>query len=455
MKKCLKLCRNYTVLLLCLMLVSCKKYLEQKPDKQMAVAATLADVRALLDNYSAFNSNYPSLGDRSDDNFYLDDTRFNSLNIDNRNNYIWADNAVNDYEWGSLYQKILNATAALETLEAIERAPVNADLWDELKGTALFHRGFALYHAVQYYATVYDSSTATAMPGIPLRLSTSVTHKSVRAGMAETWEHIEYCFKEAAALLPVHTSFKTRPDRAAAHAALARTYLAMGRFSVAAVEAAASLELHNQLIDFNPIDPAAPMPFTRFNDEVIFACSASPNYTVLNLTVYTLDTGLYASYHADDLRKELYFSQNGYGGYGFKGSYDGDMWGGSFIGIATDEVMLIKAECLARTGQFAAAMDVLNTLLVTRWRAGSYVPFTASGAAEALQIILEERRKELIQRGTRWFDLRRLGQEAATAVSPVRQLDGQTIVLEPGSSRYTFLIPQKVIDLTGMEQNVR
>jgi hypothetical protein len=63
-----------------------------------------------------------------------------------------------------------------------------------------------------------------------------------------------------------------------------------------------------------------------------------------------------------------------------------------------DELYLIAAESYARTNDIAHAMDMLNSLLITRWKTGTFVPFSASTKEEALQIIKEERRKELFQR---------------------------------------------------------
>jgi len=433
--------------------ISCKKYLAVKPDKTTGVATTLEDAQKLLDNYGAFNSYFPALADQSDDNYWLDEDRYNALYQNDRKLYSWAADVLADYEWQGLYTAVLNATTALETVEKVNKDAGNTGQWNTLKGTALFYRGWALYQVAQYYAGIYDSATAAAKPGIPLRTSSDVLLKSERATMAESWEHIAASFKEAAELLPLTTIIKTRPTKAAAYAALARTYLSMNRFADALAAADACLALNSSLLDLNAMDSNAAIPFTRFNEEVLFHCVAG--YAgPLDAASYSIDTMLYAAYDANDLRRPVYFAANSYG-YGFKGTYSGDLYSGAFIGLALDEVLLIKAECLARLGQKDAAMNALNALLVKRWRAGTFIPLTASNDAEALQLVLQERRKELILRGTRWFDLRRLSNDGVNAVEPLRRIEGVDIVLQPGSSRYTFLIPQKVIDLTGMEQNVR
>jgi hypothetical protein len=125
-----------------------------------------------------------------------------------------------------------------------------------------------------------------------------------------------------------------------------------------------------------------------------------------------------------------------------------------FSGIATDEIHLIKSECLARLGKKVDAMQVLNHLLQFRWKAGAFIPLTAADSDEALSIILRERRKELPFRGLRWTDLRRLDKENLIPTL-TRELDGKQYVLPPGDKRYVLPIPYDIISQTGMPQNPR
>ncbi len=98
-------------------------------------------------------------------------------------------------------------------------------------------------------------------------------------------------------------------------------------------------------------------------------------------------------------------------------------------------------------------MNDLNTLLQNRWRTGTFVPFTASNADDALMQILTERRKELVLRGIRWQDLRRLNKEDRFKITITRTIAGNTYSIEPNSYKYTFPIPDDVIQLSGMKQN--
>lgn len=83
----------------------------------------------------------------------------------------------------------------------------------------------------------------------------------------------------------------------------------------------------------------------------------------------------------------------------------------------------------------------------------TFIPYTASTASDALNTILLERRKELLMRGIRWSDLRRLNKEPQFAKTLIRIEDGQTYSLQPGGLRYIFPIPLLVIQMTGIPQN--
>jgi hypothetical protein len=188
-----------------------------------------------------------------------------------------------------------------------------------------------------------------------------------------------------------------------------------------------------------------------YNSEVIFH-SQMTQYTPLSSSRLILDSILYRSYANDDIRKEAWF-KTASGGYTFKGSYCGSQQ--TFNGLAVDECYLTKAECLARNGSVSEAISTLNKLLVTRYKTGSFTQISTSDKQEALTIILKERRKELLFRGIRWTDLRRLNLDPTTATTIYRNLNGTVYKLEPNSPNYTLPIADDVIQLSDIPQNIR
>jgi tetratricopeptide (TPR) repeat protein len=433
---------------------SCKKYLDARTDKRLVVPLTLQDAQALLDNYPAMNGFYSIIGSVSDDDIYVTDAFYNSVNSTIQNNYTWAKEAINETDWNSLYANVMSANVALETIQKLTGK--NDDL-QRIKGSALFYRSYAFYYLLQYYAEPYDRSVATQKPGIPIRVSADVDEKIQRASMEESYLKVIGDLTEAASLLPVVNLPLSRPSKAACYAMLARVYLTIENYTQAGLYADSSLQINQNLLNYNTLSPTATAPFPRFNTEDIFHSTLSTG-SPLSVTNYRIDTILYQSYAANDLRKVLFFKTNGTGAgayYTFKGSYDGTTSGNLFNGLAVDEMYLIRAECNARSGKTTEALNDLNTLLIKRWKNGTFIPYAAATPDEALGKILAERRKELVGRGIRWFDLRRLNKDSRFAKTLIRKIGGNVFQLPPNDPRFTFYIPKIVIDITGMQQNVR
>lgn len=445
--------------MLCLLLLcaasGCESFLDEKPDKALVVPATLRDLEALLDDHSVIANNYPSIAEISADNYYLTDSDWAGLPEEEyRRAYIWEKARVflpRRNDWYYAYRSVYSANTVLETVEKIQRTPAEASRWDNVKGQALFVRGSSFLQATLLWAPVYREGTAATDIGIPLRLGTDFNEPSVRASVEQSFQRIIQDLKAAVPLLPVTPVHVIRPSRPAAYGLLARTYLYMGNYPLAEVYADSALQLNATLMNYNSLNAAASFPITRFNPEVVqhtLLMSLNPSLAISRARIVP---ELYNSYATDDLRKTVFFRSNGDGSFAFKGSYSNS---GLFGGIATDELYLTRAEARARQGKVLEALDDLNTLLITRWKVGTFVPLAADDQAEALAIILQERRKELVMRGLRWMDLKRLSRDGA-GVTLTRTINGQSYTLPPHDPRYALPIPEDVIELSGMQQNPR
>jgi hypothetical protein len=92
--------------------------------------------------------------------------------------------------------------------------------------------------------------------------------------------------------------------------------------------------------------------------------------------------------------------------------------------------------------------------MVKRWKENTFIPIVINNADSALAVILQERRKELLMRGLRWMDIKRLNEEGA-GIIVTRKINGQVINLSPKDPRFALPIPEDVIALSGMKQNPR
>lgn len=435
-----------------------KNFLEIKPNKALLIPTTLNDMQALLDNIAVFSIT-PGITGIADGDYYTTDAGWKAWNTDGeRNSYTWAADiyaAAPVTDWTIPYQQIFYANVVLDGLPAIAVSTANQVTYNGIKGSALFSRAFAGYNLLQEFALPYNPASAATDPGIPVRLTSDVSKTSMRSSVQDSYAQVLSDLKAARPLLPVTTIAKSRPVLAAAYAMLARVSLVMGDYPAAGRYADSALQSRNTLIDYNTLSTTATRPFPRAipsgNDEVIFYASLS-SYTFASSAATFADTTLYRSYAANDLRKSLFFKASGLSGT-FKGNYAGIV--ALFSGIATDELYLIRAECAARQGQTAAALSDLNTLLAKRWKTGTFVPLTASGADAALVLVLTERRKELFGRNLRWSDLKRLNSDSRFRVTLTRKVNGNLYTLEPGSKRYAYPLPLAEVTLSGIPQNER
>lgn len=440
------------MILAALAMGSCKKYLELKPNKKLLTDPTLQQLQGLLDNNDRMNRNSPSAGEVSADDYYLSTTAYNAFTYaPDKAAYLWEEEIVFSAfpnSWTYAHDPIYYANVALEFLEKIPKNNLNAIAHDNAKGSALYFRSKCFLENVITWAKAYDRNTAASDLGIPLRLNSDFNEPSVRASVQASYDKIISDLEQSIRLLPVTPEHVMRPSRPAAYALLSRTYLAMREYDKAGKYADSCLQLKNTLIDYNTLNGAASFPLAIFNAEVIMQNTLSTS----SLFSKTMDTTLYRSYAANDLRKTIFFRSNPDGSYAFKGSYNGSTT--LFSGLATDEMYLTRAECFARAGNTTAALNDLNALLVKRYRSGTFVPVTAASSQEALNKILTERRKELIHRNVRWMDVKRLNKEGAN-ITLRRMINNKMYELPPNDPRYALPLPGYIVSITGMPQNPR
>ncbi|MGB3065128.1 RagB/SusD family nutrient uptake outer membrane protein [Sphingobacterium thalpophilum] len=444
----------------CFLLLSCEKYLDVKPDQKLAVPENLDDLQALIDNYNVQIIESDAL-EVSAGEFTVTDANLASLSSDfHRRMYQWDSynlfqEGSTASDWSRYYTAIYYCNATLEGLTKIDRNSGNAVQYDHIKGKALFVRAEKLFHASLIWCVAYDQKNASNTLGMPIRLDTDFNKRSARSSLEDTYEQIIADASLAVQLLPEKTSIPVEPNRLAAYALLAKVYLYMADYENAFKYADAALALNSQLLDYSTLDATKPYPFPEYNKEVIYhALAGSPQ--ILNAVRAQIVPDLIASYEPNDLRLNFYFIKNTDGSYGFRGSYTGTT--SIFLGSTMDELYLIRAEAAARLKKMDIALDNLNALLVTRWKKENgkttYQEIKNMGNEELLARILLERRKSLVFRGIRWYDLKRLNRDGANIMLK-RLVEGKEFVLQPNDPRYALPIPNDIIELSDIIQNPR
>lgn len=451
----------WIIVFCCSILGSCNKYLDKPGDPTKKIPKTVRDVLLLLDQ--PIQSGPIDIGS---DQYFLTEpfAQFFFGELENSCYTTWISNWNNNFIdpgfWVTPYSAVFNANLCMEVLAKAEVTASNKADYERALGAAYFERAFALTTIAWQYAKAYNEVTAKTDLGAVIDLHSEVTEKLKRSTVEETYAQIISDLEESLKHFPESADHALHPSQLAARGLLARVYLSMRKYDKALAQCDLVLQKRNELLNFNnPADvnmsDTYPMQLQRYGKEMI--CnkqSYSFGFTLGNLRIFPTDTNLVKSYSANDLRKQAWFAKTGSGYFPDDFDYHVGSQEGYYTmsGICTDEIYIMRAECYARANEVTKAMKDLNDLLVTRWKTGTYIPYTASSKEEALEIILKERRKELVGRSLRWMDIKRLNEEGAN-ISVTRVLFGKTTVLPPKDPRFAMQIPQTIVQDYGYIQN--
>lgn len=428
----------------------CTKFLDVKPTAKISSPDSYEDIELLLDAYFTFNSRSPNGAELASDNFYVSLADLNAAIERERSCYLWEANDNIGPFWSAPYSAIFTANMIIDEVDKI--VPRDAQRAHVLKSKALFYRAFHYFTLSQLFCPAYGSAAEKQRFGLPLKKTADVQEAVERSTVSETYEFILDDLKVALNGLGKREDRPFQGSIPAAYGMLARVYLSMGKYEDAGKYADSCLRVYDELMDYNTIDLNQNIPFAQFNKEVIFDAQAIAA-VLLERSRGRVVSELLDQYDPADLRKKAFFVSNKDGSYAFKGNYTGLDNGTLFIGLATDELFLIRAECHARAGRIQEALRDLNSLLSNRYVKSNFVPVSIDQSEELVERILEERRKQLLCRAIRWSDLRRLNLEQGREKILTRKMDDKEYTLLPNSDRYLFQIYRESILYGGYEQN--
>jgi len=428
----------------CVGIVGCDAYLDAKPNLNLEIPESLENLKAILDAESIINISM-AMDMMASDEYYLLPNVYESLNslmyqqihIWDMDKSMYPGEAVLD--WNRPYEIIFAANYCLEQLQNIERVAGNTSEWDNLKGRALFIRAHAYSELIKLFAPQYEVSTAGEVVAIPMPLEANVNLIHGLESLETVYDQIFLDLDVAIGLLPDLPKYRSQPSKASVYGLLARVYLTMKNYPKALEAAENALDIQSSLLDFSLLNPNLNYPVPRGNEEVIYH-TLGPTYDGMTSSAETrVDTMLYQLYHKDDLRKNIYFFQRPQGQINFKGSFSaGHQY---FTGITVGEMLLVVAECSFREGDTLKANQALNLLLESRFRKGTFTPIDLNDSPQALQVILDERRKELVFRGRRWSDIKRLIGDPGFSGQIVRIIGEKHFTLPSDPKSLVFPIP--------------
>ncbi|MBB6239644.1 hypothetical protein HDC90_004302 [Pedobacter sp. AK013] len=453
---------KYSIILfaLAITLASCRKYVEIDQLSIRTLKYT-SDFRNTMNNNNVLEGtfSYPILS--GDDTEIMDATRQNTLGDILSNVYTWApkytSESQSDGDWEKQYKTIYVCNQVLDGVLASQNG-TEAEK-QKIYAEALVHRAYAYLILVNMYGKQYNGTTAATDLGVPLLTTPNLYAKLNRAPVAEVYTQILKDLRISISRLPAVADYNVRPAKVSAYAVFAKTYLSMRDFNNAALYADSALALQNGLLDLKAYENAAgTIPVRLSNPEIIFSKIAN-----VALPAISISNDLLNSLGTTDLRYKLFTDVRSRFGGQFSTSFTGRASCRYLInefvinnGPTVPEMMLIKAECLARAGNTTDAMTLVNNLRIKRFTTANYTPLTAADANDALRIVIEEKRREFFGTGMRWFDQKRLNLDSDFALTKSRNFKGVDYTLQPNSNLYLYPIGDKYILLNPeLQQNPR
>lgn len=440
-----------------LALVACDSFLDIKPKGEL-IPETASDYEKMLNDEQIVKGGetYPTY--MTDDAFVPQESDglapgLNMLDQYINNLYTFQSEVFGDSEddsqWETTYSRIYYFNVVIKRiLDATEATMAEKQA---LRAEALMGRAFEYLTLVNAYARHYDAQTANTDPGVPLILDENIERSGLtRATVQEVYDQIKADLTEAAKYLPEkpkHNAF--RASAPVGYGMLARMYLYMGDYAKALENANLSLQKNNALLDLKLYSVVGPnkaigrlnVPDIYNNPENIYIRLA-PYVFGLSRAICVSDELLALYDTNNDQRAKLYITNMP---YGYPSKYNTWLpFLRANVAVSTPEMYLIAAECEARIGSKDKALELINKLRDNR--IFNNTPLTASTNDEALNIVLEERRREFAMTGMmRFVDLKRLNKETRFAKTITHTVGTTTYTLEPNSPKYVLPIPAKVM----------
>lgn len=446
---------NYKNILLILafvpLVLSCNDFLSEKPSKTTSlVPETVDHLETLLNGYSSFYQEgnravvfgsddyglYKELYQAKSSAYGIVAVEFATWDIQ----YLPDD--TRESFWANEYKKIFIANMVLDYLPKVSG---DADTKLKLKAEAHFIKAYSYFVLANTYCLPYTAVNKNEM-GLVLKNSVSFDEPLPRATLEATYQEIESNLKEAQKLsvgmTMANNKYRSwRASKPAVDAFAARYYLNLNNYTEALKYADEALKGHDVMMDYNTdmrysskvqtvtINSGLPTqevveikyPYTHDNQSDMTDMMEWKEFYYFRMLYnegwwYIPSSELLNLYdHEYDLRYKYHMVKNysydrgltkpayEYPGYVF--FYKDRLPSGPTVA----EMLLIKAECQARQGSYAEAMNTVNILRAKRISneaPANVINLTASSKEEAITKVLQERRREL-PFTQRWFDIRR------------------------------------------------
>jgi len=446
-----------------LTIAGCKKYTDLTP-KGSLVVETANDYYELVSypNRAYIISNFQYLVDDmwiKESNFVGVTPNINTVHFSFNENIdrVSMITSSNFYERAYVYINRWNTIISL-----VDGSKGDDNVKALAKAEAKVLRAFDHFLLVNVYAKAYNAATAATDGGICIMDKYDLEAQPVKSTVAQAYDFIQKDLDDALPYLQEKPADPYHPSLAFAWALKAKVHLFKKEIAQAKQACEKSLSYNNQIFDLvnytTKQGGPSVTPIIAPNNPEVLSYMYIQGYNETNFGyTWLISPELRELFGTNDARFNMFFNTTSasFLDIGSNAAYYNVAYTRFFyptVGLKTTEVYLMQAECLAREGDLTGAMAVVNKLREKRIIAGTITLPVPATRKETMDIIINERRKELFLGFNRFMDLKRLNTEPEYAKTVVRKypivnktVPQQTYTLLPTSRLYIIPFPLNVL----------
>lgn len=470
-------------------LAGCNKFLDIAPTTNITIPETLKDYQGLL-YPSSMSYGYNAINNLMGDDVYFSkyfyETQPESI-IDKRA-YVYEseiyDATISPKTWNDTYSNIFTLNKIINEVRDIKGEPMELIL--QVDAEARMYRAYNYFHLVNTFAKPYNTAVETDL-GISITDVNDVLDKTrKRALLKDVYSYILKDLDSAIKYLPNHAVLQSRylANKINAYGIKAKVLFYMGEYNKSLTEIETVFTILNggdkskvgiiyRCLDYKTElaykDPAQPWKgmSTTKNFPIAFTDEVKNVESVFTRMAYISDPAKGMMYgvplnacFVSDMIVKLYNAREGdlrqrY--WLFDKTTSGKPWDinepsrylkkhyYSNAGLSYPELILMASECYARGGDLSNALKYLNELRINRYAADKYIELNSGDKNMVIKWILEERIREFVAQGHRWWDMRRLWDDpiGSQMIVKERLVDDKKYSLT--KERLTLRIPEYIM----------
>ena len=402
---------------------------------------------------------------------------------------ILATNSEITSVYASLYAVIANANFMLQYAPRVEKTLVTDEEFEQFNqicGEAYFARALAYSELIKLYCKDYNKDTASTDPGVVIVTKYNTDEPMVRASLQESYQRVIKDLEDAAELMDIDEQSFSGAIYSSSYFNEYTVYALRARVALYMKDYDTAIEYATKVIDsgfyaLSPTNVEISSGMSHFTymwqydeaTEIIWKVGYTINsyggalgqpffnYDYRSMKPdYVPAEWVLALYDQSDLRYGNYFYtyQTGYE-HGLQWpllvKYFGNMnfFNSNILHTSMPkpfrlaEQYLIRAEAYAMREEYTLAGNDIATLRAARYE--SYGSSVSMNKSTAMEIIEQERVKELYMEGFRLMDLKRWGKGFERKPQEQSLENGSSLKKEAGDKLFVWPIPKHELEAPG------